>query len=542
VQSTFELYEYPCKKFPEHIRNRSDPPAPTSQEVCDYLDEYIDEKKMRSKFHFGTRIAAILCNSETEWTIEFDTDFSTMKTFSFVIVCTGLVSSNPNVLKLRGRKAFLENGGKIIHSSERRSNEIFEGKKVLVIGNGKSAVDAAAAAAEVAKVNSARPPIQMARRQTWYVPRYLLGCIQYKYAFHSRIGSALLPRYYETTSFFWSLPHFIFTPLKWLTWRLVELVLLIQFRLPFRIWPKLGTIEKAALENSVVITDEKHLRCLRKGEIDMRVGIVERLEPGKAVLSNGKVEDVDVVVLATGWKLAFELFMDVNSIFAGLDFEKDCLDFGKDGLWLYRNVLPAGFKGLAFVGSNTLTFMNIYTSYIQAYWLAQLLAGERPWPDETHMKKTVEREKAFKRRYYPSGEMRAAAIEAYMQHYHDVLFQEMNARQPFNCLVRPLAYLVAPVLPSLMKGCLEPHQLQAADHDDASCEDKGDSRTFDTSTRSPVSDGSRPTSTLDNDDEKGGGSDHKDSASVDASDIWVKNCDSEEERSLGVGDDNEFSG
>ena len=35
-------------------------------------------------------------------------------------------------------------------------------------------------------------PLQVARRQMWYVPRYLLGLLQYKWAFHTRLGSALL--------------------------------------------------------------------------------------------------------------------------------------------------------------------------------------------------------------------------------------------------------------------------------------------------------------------------------------------------------------
>ena len=458
VQSTFELYEYPCKKFPPHIRNRKDPPAPTAKEMCDYLSEYIDEKKMRSKFQFNTKVSSISCASETEWYIDFDEWLKTEK-FTFVIVSNGLVSTKPNMIQFPGRNGFKKNGGIIMHSSERRSNDTLIGKRVLVVGNGKSAVDAAAAAADVAKANSTTPPIQMARRQTWYVPRYILGFLQYKWAFHTRIGSALLPRYYESSSILLRALHLIFMPVKWIVWRIIELVLLLQFRLPLRIWPKICTVERATLENSVLITDEKHLRRLRKGEVDMRIGTVESLKPGKAVLGDGRQEDVDVVILATGWKLAFDLFMDEDVIFAGLDYRKDCLDFGDDGLWLYRNILPAGFKGMAFVGSNTLTFMNIFTSYIQAYWVAQLLAGERPWPRENHMKETVQREKEFKRKYYPKCDMRGASVEAYMQHYHDVLFREMNARSPFkNCLVRPIANLFVPVIPALMKGCLEPER------------------------------------------------------------------------------------
>ena len=482
---------------------------------------------MSSKFHFFTKIAAILPVSEEEWLIEFD-DFKT-KSFTFVIVCCGLVSTNPNIIKIAGNTLFEANGGTIIHSSQRRSNDIFKGKNVMVIGNGKSAVDAAAAAAEVAKENGTKPPIQLARRQTWYVPRYILGLIQYKWAFHSRIGSALLPRYFETTSLFLRLLHFLLTPVKWFMWRLVEIILLMQFRLPYRIWPKMGTVSQAALENSVLITDECHLRRLRKGEIDMRIGTVDRLQPGKAVLSDGRVEDVDVIVLATGWKLAFELFMDGDSIFSGLDYSKDGLDFCGDGLWLYRNILPCGFKGMAFVGSNTLTFMNIYTSYIQAYWLAQLLAGGRRWPEEDHMKQTVEREKVFKRKLYPECDMRGSSIELYMQHYHDVLFREMKARKPFNCLIRPIADLIIPVLPSTMKGCLEPEPKMGETKKGSS---EAKSKKKDGKSALAV-DKSDKTASSSNSDKQSSHSENSanerrsssDNISVHSTDLWIKNCE-----------------
>ncbi|CAB9515113.1 monooxygenase [N-oxide-forming] 3 [Seminavis robusta] len=450
VQSTFELYEYPCKKFPEHIRNRKNPPSPTADEVCTYLKEFIEEKGMKHKFKYNTKIDDIRPVSEGEWTIEFES--GKMKSFSYVIICTGIVSVKPRMIDIPGAKDFEWNGGEVIHSSQRKGETFhYEDQKVLIIGNGKSAVDAATSAALIAKEHGTKPPIQVARRAAWYVPRFILGSFQYKWVFHTRLGSSLLPRYHETTNWILIFLHLLFAPLKWFLWRIVELLLLIQYWLPWRLQPRLGTILRGALDVSVLITDEEHLHRLRSGEIDMRIATVERLTPdGKAILSNGDEEQVDTVIQATGWKLGFDTYMDTGSLIRELDIQED-------GLWLYHNILPPKIKGIAFVGSNTLTFMNIYTSYIQAYWLAGLLAGDRPWPKRDHMIEKVEQDKAFKRRLYPNHVMRAASIEAYMQHYHDVLFKEMNARKPFtNCLIRPFADLVVPVTPELMKGTLEP--------------------------------------------------------------------------------------
>ena len=469
VQSTFELYEYPGRPYPPEIRKRKDPPAPTADEVCTYLEEYINDKGMKGKFKYNTRVVNIMFTSINDWLIEFEHDFIGDH-FRYVIICNGLVSSKPNMINFPGLRSFQNGGGKVMHSSQRRDNEKeLLGKKVLIIGNGKSAADAAIAAATIKADNpdvEMPAPIQLARRQTWYVPRYLLGLLQYKWAFHTRIGSSLLPRYYEIRNPILVLLHFVLSPIKWLLWRVVEILLLCQYRLPARLWPSLGTVEHEALNTSVLITDERHLRRLRRGEVDMRVGEVDHVNGSKKVtLKDGTtIKNVDVIIMATGWELRFDLFMEGDCTYSGLNFGgNESLGFEKDGLWLYRNVLPPSIHGVAFVGSNTLTFMNIFTSYIQSYWLAQMLAGDRDWPTETHMKQTVEREKQFKRKYYPNCPMRGASIEAYMQHYHDVLYREMKARQPFNCLIRPIANLIVPVLPSTMAGCLEPKKKKQSD-------------------------------------------------------------------------------
>jgi dimethylaniline monooxygenase (N-oxide forming) len=411
---------------------------------------------MTSKFVFNKTVADVQCMGDNDWVVQFDD--SSKQNFTFVVICTGLVSVRPKIIDFPGSAAFVKNGGTIIHSSERRSSSLGEGKRVLVIGNGKSAVDAAAAAADIAKASNGTipPPIQLARRQIWYVPRYILGFLQYKWAFHTRIGSLLQPAYYETPLLY-KVIHTLFSPVKWILWRVVEILLLAQYRIPFKIWPTPLTIESAALETSVLITDETHLRRLRSKAIDMRIGTVTRLKPGKAVLNDGTEEDVDVIIQATGWLPGYVTLMDPDALVDKLgESAKDGLDVCSDGLWLYRNILPAGFRGMAFVGANTLTFINIYTSYIQAYWLAQLLANERPWPEQDVMKATIEREKAFKRKSYPNCDMRGASIELYMQDYHDVLFKEMKARKPFPWFIRPFADLIVPVLPYVMMGCLEP--------------------------------------------------------------------------------------
>jgi cation diffusion facilitator CzcD-associated flavoprotein CzcO len=191
VQTTAAQYEYPGKKYPDHIRNRKMPPAPTADEVKDYLNEWCMEHNVscKEKFEFGVTVTKITQISSRNWTVESAKRGT--ETFGYVILCTGLFSNAPNMFNIPGLEAFAKSGGTVVHSSMWKSSDEFKRKRVLVIGNGKSAADAAVAAANMVKLendsynktNTTPPPLQCIRKQNWYVPRFLL---QFYWAFHSR--------------------------------------------------------------------------------------------------------------------------------------------------------------------------------------------------------------------------------------------------------------------------------------------------------------------------------------------------------------------
>lgn len=57
------------------------------------------------------------------------------------------------------------------------------------------------------------------------------------------------------------------------------------------------------------------------------------------------------------------------------------LGIQEDGLYLYRNILPPRFQGLAFVGAEVATFNNILTGGLQAQWLKRALLGKVKVPE-----------------------------------------------------------------------------------------------------------------------------------------------------------------
>ena len=75
--------------------------------------------------------------------------------FDLVVIATGLYSDIPNMPDIPGREEF---EGEVLHISQVKTRAPLEGKRVAVVGYGKSATDAALEAAAVAERGSHRLP------------------------------------------------------------------------------------------------------------------------------------------------------------------------------------------------------------------------------------------------------------------------------------------------------------------------------------------------------------------------------------------------
>jgi hypothetical protein len=65
-------------------------------------------------------------------------------------------------------------------------------------------------------------------------------------------------------------------------------------------------------------------------------------------------------------------------------------------------------------------------------------------------------EKDFMRHLYPKCALRGATIEACMQHYHDILFQEQRINPNiYSGLTGPLCNVVLPILPETTSPCFD---------------------------------------------------------------------------------------
>merc|ERR1712187_283662 len=161
----------------------------------------------------------------------------------------------------------------------------------------------------------------------------------------------------------------------------------------------------------------EYRNMLKAGQVQGLKGSIDHFVEDGVVLTDGTQIPADVVIYGTGFGKSYEIFDKAT---------QQKLAVQRDGLYLYRNIIPAAVPNLAFVGSEVSTFNNILTHGLQALWLQRMLIGEMSLPRPGAMERIVEKESAWKRSWMPPSSARAAIWQLHMTKYHDGLCQDMG--------------------------------------------------------------------------------------------------------------------
>lgn len=416
VQLQKELFEFPDWPLKEDTPQFT--PGPIFKQ---YLDDYADHFAVRPHIRFNTSVDQVEPIGEQafpRWRVKFreaseDGSECGSEDFDLVVVCTGLYSNIPHLPKLPAREDYQ---GKVHHVSEIKSPAMLEGKRVGILGFGKSATDIAIEAAEHASETHL-----VARQLHWPIPRKLAGVLPFKWGVLSRLSSALYPLY-KTPSRVERALHMFGKPLVWSYWRLVETLLRFQFRLGSRFGTRVSLVPAEPMEidtfgEASMVLQPDLFRLVRQGRISLHQGEVISYTPTGIKLACGAEINVDVVVAATGWRC------DHSFLSASL---RSKLAIADDGLYLYRQMLHPEVPGLVFIGYSS-TVTNILTYSLQARWLGELLAGKHQLPSNRAMADEIEALKSWKRSWMPPSTARGARLIAHMQHYHDELLRDFGA-------------------------------------------------------------------------------------------------------------------
>lgn len=425
-----ELYEFPDWPLPREVADFT--PGPI---VRDYLERYAKHFDVWPHIEFEAAVAQI-GRRDNGWRVDYAQDGQPQSAdFDFVVVCTGLYSNRPHLPRFAGQEHF---GGEILHVSAVRDRQQLAGRKVAVIGFGKSASDAALEASAVAAETS------IVYRQThWPVPPKLLNLLPFKWAMLNRLTSALIPLHYRPSMLERCL-HTLGRPLVWGWWRVVEGLLTAQYGLGSRGHTRANLvpcvpIEFDAFGEAVMLPRPAFYRQLRSGEIAPIEAEITAFRHDGLTLSNGQALAVDTVIMATGWE------SDDGYLSADV---RAALDFADDGLYLYRQMVHPAVTDLAFIGYAS-TITSVLTYNLQARWLADLLDGRHVLPDAADMQQNIDAQRAWKRRAMPPSRGRAARLLLHMLHYHDELLEDLG-ESPLRKrgLFAPFKEVFAPYVPA----------------------------------------------------------------------------------------------
>ena len=298
-----------------------------------------------------------------------------------LVVANGIFCE-PAVPRYAGEAEFTAAGGRVLAGTELHDAEQARGKRVLVVGYGKSACDVTVPVSEVAVSTDV-----IARHLLWKVPRRIGGVVNFKMLLLTRMGEALF-RYLRPRG----VERFLHGPGNGLRGNMVNSIgsaSVRQFGLK-----RLGLVPPGQMEDivrgAIGLATEGFFEGVAAGRITVHpsAAIVRLLgDDGvpAAELDDGTRLRADLIVCATGFTQGVP--------FLPGDVTARVLD-ERGNFMLYRQIRPVDVPGLYFNGYNS-SFFSPLNAEMAAVWIAADLAGAVALPGPAEMRGQVAEQLAF---------------------------------------------------------------------------------------------------------------------------------------------------
>ncbi|PIA43183.1 hypothetical protein AQUCO_02000547v1 [Aquilegia coerulea] len=321
-RSDFEFSDYP---WPE--RELSD--FPTHNEVLDYLHGYATNFGLLKYVKLNSKVIEIRFTGELE-TGKFGQkhiDYGTLLTgepvwevavknnqseslqwyaFEFVVICIGKYGDIPHIPAFPGHKGPEIFNGKVLHSLDycKLNNEaayqLLKGKKVVIVGYKKSAIDLAVECAEANKGPDGQPCTMVIRTVHWTVPSYDIWGLPFFLFYSTRLSQFIHERPNQTL---WrTFICYLLSPLRKIISKIIESYLL--WKLPLR---KYGLVPSHPfLEDyascQMAILPKTFFQEANEGRILFKKSSKWWFWDGGVEFDDKTKLEADVVVLATGFE------------------------------------------------------------------------------------------------------------------------------------------------------------------------------------------------------------------------------------------------
>ncbi|KAH6819178.1 hypothetical protein C2S51_002781 [Perilla frutescens var. frutescens] len=343
----------------------------------------------------------------------------------FLVLCIGRFSGLPKLPEFdagQGPELF---SGKVLHSMDysnmenAAAAEFIKGKRVVVVGSGKSAVDLAF---ECANANGKDNPCTMIQRSIhWMLPHDAQPWgLNLGYLCFTRFAELMVHKPGEP--FFTSLAATLLTPMRWGMNKLIESYL--KWRLPLK---KYGMIpeEKFVAEASscqILFLAENFYDRVEDGSIMLRKSKSLRFCEEGLIVDDKTVIKADIVIFATGYKGDEKL----KNMFASPTFQNYIAGTPTSTIPLYRQMIHPRIPQLAVIGYSE-SLSNIFTFEMRCKWVAQFLDEAFQLPSIREMEKEIDAWEKYMKRYAGNSQFKRSCIGGIPIWYNDQICTDIGS-------------------------------------------------------------------------------------------------------------------
>ncbi|GAA2149875.1 NAD(P)-binding domain-containing protein [Nocardioides koreensis] len=379
INTSRTAMEYAAYPMPEDY-----PDYPSHWQIAAYFDDFVDHFGLRERITFRTEVVKVVsADGGYDVTIRAVDGSGEPETrhYEHVLVANGH-HWDPRWPEpsFPGSETF---PGTQMHAHYYRTPDVFEGRRVVVLGIGNSATDIAVESSRVADET-----YLAMRRGAHVLPKYLFG----------------VPTDHLTSS-----------PLARGPLPMQKLGMKAMLRLAVGRMTDYGLPEPDhdVLQAHPTISADLLTR-LGHGDITVKPNI-DRFEGSKVFFTDGSGVEADVVVYCTGYRVSFP-FLDETVVRA----EDNHVD-------LYRRVVAPEHPGLYFIGLIQPLGAVMPLAEEQAHWVAELVAGEVTLPPVPEMRAQIEAYDAAVRKRYVASKRHTIQVDTHT--YRGELRRERRTRR-----------------------------------------------------------------------------------------------------------------
>ncbi|KAK4493252.1 hypothetical protein RD792_017871 [Penstemon davidsonii] len=430
--------DYEFSDFPWTQRDNTS--FPSYQEILDYLYSYATYFDVLKFVRFNSKVVEIrfvgdrtettseeygsLLPGKPVWEVGVQTSQSEIiqwYAFEFLVICTGKYGDVPAIPKFPHNKGPEIFHGKVMHTldycklNEDESTQLLKGKKVVIFGYKKSAIDLAVECAEANQGPDGQTCTMVVRTLHWTVPHYSVWGLPF-YMFYSTRASQFLHERPNQGLFRTVLCHML-SPMRRAMSKIIESYLTSKLPLEkYGLKPD-HPFEEDYASCQMAILPEQFFPEADKGKIAFKRASKWWFTEEGVEFEDGTKLDADIVILATGFDGKKKLKAIIPDPFRSL------LEFPSNMMPLYRGTINPMIPNMAFVGYIE-SVSNLHTAEIRCKWLSRLVDEQFKLPSVENMLGQTTKEMEIMRR--TTRFYKRSCISTFSINHSDEICEEMG--------------------------------------------------------------------------------------------------------------------